>query len=106
MIAFGDRLQLAGCDVDANEVRVAVLANLDQEAAAIARPDGSGGMLSARRTLIAADATVHVEIERGCQVARRAAWGVKDPEIRLAVRTDRAAVRGADERDALAVWRD
>ena len=66
------RLDLAARDVDALEVGVALLADADEDAAAVAAPDRAAGQLAARRALVAADAAVDVEVVGRREVARRA----------------------------------
>ena len=90
--------------IDPYEVRVTLFAYLDENRAAVGAPDGPGGMLPARRALIAADPAVDVEVVRRGQVAG-CATDVRHPQVRLAVGPFRVAVQGSDKGDARPVRR-
>ena len=91
-------------DIDPYQVRVTLFAHLDENRAAVGAPDGPGGMLPARRALIAADRAVDVEVVRRGQVAG-CATDVRHPQVRLAVGPFRVAVQGSDKGDARPVRR-
>ena len=103
--AVGQRLDLAGRDRNALQVRAAFLRRDDDQRLLILRPEDRLAVLSARRRLVPADAARDVEVIVGGQVLRRAARRVDDPQVRLAVGTNRFAAKRADEGDPFAVGR-
>ena len=103
VFAGGDRVDLAARGVDAFEVGVALLADLDVDGAAVAAPHRPGGRGAARGALIAAEPAVDVEVVGGREIARRAGGDIHHPQIRLAVRPDWCAGQRADKRQAFAV---
>ena len=70
-------VDLAARDVDAHQVRVALIAGDDDDRLAVGRPDRPGRPPASRRALIAADRSVDVEVDRpssdcaACLIRRR-----------------------------------
>ncbi len=103
VVARGDAVDLSGRRVDALQVGVALFAGADENRASVAGPDRAARELAAWCALVAADATVDVEVVGGREVARSSGAELGYPQIGLRVRALGVAGRDADEGDALAV---
>jgi hypothetical protein len=104
LVPGGERVHLAGGDVDALQVRAPVIRRADVDGRAVATPDRARGQAAPRRTLIAGEPTADVPVVGPGQEARRSLRSqVRHVQLGLVVGAHLLAAGHALERDALAV---
>ena len=104
---FRDRRHRARRRIHAHQIRVAALTGDDDDRTPIGRPDRSGAPAASWRRVVAADATVDVEVIRGRQILRRTGTiGIGHAQIRLVVRSLGPAVERTRECQSPPIGRD